>query len=260
MQLIHFPRSLTGLARASLAFILLALALLGSARPAAAASISATPSGSGFQVSGLGSQILFYGLQQPYINSSGSLAWPSGADVKYVIGNGSSVTFVGGLRPNTTYYWAVPNNYGALGRTLQRRVDLNFTSIKITDDSDSVGKGELTFNFQVNSVRRKDFDFYRATGTNETFNPNRTAIVYNGGENLNSKIMVQDDDCEFSTCIIDPAMFNRGDNSDNEWTTASTSINFSDVQSNYSQKTLRLASFEWWIGMDASAVATIYYY
>ena len=167
---------------------------------------------------------------------------------------------VSGLSCNTTYYWALGNSYGTLGKTLQRRVDLNFNLIKITDDSDSVGKGELTFNFQVNSVRRKDFDFYRATGTNETFNPNRTAIVYNGGENLNTKIMVQDDDCEFSTCIIDPAMFNRGDNSDNEWTTASTSINFSDVQSNYSQKTLRLASFEWWIGMDASALATIYYY
>ena len=260
MQLIHLPRSLTAFARLGLAFVMVALTLLGSVHPAAASSISATPSGSGFKVSGLGSQILFYGLQQPYINSSGSLAWPSGADVKYIIGNGSSVTFVGGLRPNTTYYWALGNSYGTLGKTLQRRVDLNFNSIKITDDSDSVGKGELTFNFQVNSVRRKDFDFYRATGTNETFNPNRTAIVYNGGENLNTKIMVQDDDCEFSTCIIDPAMFNRGDNSDNEWTTASTSINFSDVQSNYSQKTLRLASFEWWIGMDASALATIYYY
>src|SRR3954447_17337900 len=148
MQLIHFSRSLTAFARLGLAFVMLALALLGRARPAAAASVNAAPSGSGFNISGVGNgQILAYGLQQPFINSSGSLTWPSGANVKNMFGNGSTILFLGGLRPNTTYYWALGNSYGTLGKTLQRRVDISFDAITVTNDSDSTGAGELYYFF-----------------------------------------------------------------------------------------------------------------
>jgi len=263
MHLVHFPRSLTAFARLGLAFIMLALALLGSARPAAAASISATPAGSGFKVSGLGSQILFYGLQQPYTSSSGTLAWPSGSDVKYIIGNGSSVQFLGGLRPNTTYYWGLGgNSYGTLGRTLQRRVDISFNAITVTNDSDSTGAGELYYFFKANGVYHSELDFYRSTSATVTFNPNRSiSAIFNGNAFMSLAVELVDDDCTFSTCKPTNPTFSRyGDNGDFEWATGATSIDFSSVNTNYVQKTVSYSANEFVMAFSGTALVTVWYY
>jgi hypothetical protein len=264
MHLVHFPRSLTAFARLGLAFVMVALTLLGSVRPAAASSISATPSGSGFKVSGLGSQILFYGLQQPYINSSGSLAWPSGSDVKYIIGNGSSVQFLGGLRPNTTYYWAVPNNYGTLGRTLQRRVDISFNSITVTNDSDSTGAGELYYFFKVGGVYHSELNFYRSTSATVTFNPGKSISgIFNGDSYMELLVEIVDDDCTFSTCKPTNPTFSRyGDNGDFEWATAGqgAAIDFSNLQTNYVQFQKSYSANEFVMAFSGTALVTVWYY
>ena len=263
MHLVHFPRSLTAFARLGLAFVMIALTLLGSVRPAAASSISATPSGSGFKVSGLGSQILFYGLQQPYTSSSGTLAWPSGSDVKYIIGNGSSVQFLGGLRPNTTYYWGLGgNSYGTLGRTLQRRVDISFNAITVTNDSDSTGAGELYYFFKVNGVYHSELNFYRKTSSPDTFNPGKSIYgIYNGNSYMPLLVEIVDDDCTFSACVHTPTFSLHGDNGDFEWATAGqgTAIEFDELQTNYAQKTVSYAVY-YDVGFNGTALVTVWYY
>jgi hypothetical protein len=263
MQRIHFPRSLTALARLGLAVVMVALTLLGSARPAAAASISATRTGSGFQISGLGTQILFYSTSQPYTSSSGYLSWPSGANVKYIIGNGSSVQFLGGLRPNTTYYWGLgANNHGTLGTTLQRRVDVSFNSITVYDDSDSTGAGELYHFFKVNGVYHSELNFYRSTSATVTYNPGRSVnSIYNGADSMSLAVELIDDDCTFSTCKPTNPTFSRyGDNGDFEWATGSTSIDFSSLQTNYNQKTVSFSAYEFVMSFDGKALVTVWYY
>jgi len=263
MKLIYFPRSFAGLARAGLAVIMLALALLGSARPAAAASVNAAPSGSGFNISGVGNgQILFYGLQQPYINSNGVLTWPSGTDVKYTFGNGSTILFLGGLRPNTTYHWALGNSYGTLGKTLQRRVDISFNAITVTNDSDSTGAGELYYFFKANGVYHSELDFYRSTSATVTFNPNRSiSAIFNGNAFMSLAVELVDDDCTFSTCKPTNPTFSRyGDNGDFEWATGATSIDFSSVNTNYVQKTVSYSANEFVMAFSGTALVTVWYY
>jgi hypothetical protein len=263
MKRIHVHRSLARMARASLALVMLALALLGSARPAAAASISATPTGSGFNISGVGNgQILFYGLQQPSSSSSGTLTWPSGADVKYTFGNGSSILFLGGLRPNTTYYWGLGNSYGTLGKTLQRRVDISFNSITVTNDSDSTGAGELYYFFKVNGVYHSELDFFRSTSAPVTFNPSRSiSSIFNGNASMPLAVELVDDDCTFSTCKPTNPTFSRyGDNGDFEWATGAGVIDFSSLNTNYVQKTVSYSANEFVMAFSGTALVTIYYY
>jgi hypothetical protein len=262
MHLVHFPRSLTAFARLGLALVMVALVLLGNVRPAAASSISATRSGSGFQISGLGSQILWYGLKQPYTDSSGTLVWPSGSNVKYIIGNGSSVQFLGGLRPNTTYYFETASGYGTLGTTLQRRVDITFNSIHMYNDSDSTGKCECYHFFKVNGVYHSELNFYRADTDGETFNPNKSVTgIFNGGEYMPLAVEIVDDDCTFSTCVPTNPTFSRyGDSGDFEWATASANIDFSNLQANYVQKTVSFAAYENVMSFDGTALATVWYY
>jgi len=262
MKLIHFPRSLTAFARLGLALIMLALALLGSARPAAAASVNASPAGSGFNISGVGSgQILFYGLLQPSINSSGTVIWPSGSGVKNMFGNGSTILFLGGLRPNTTYYWSLGNSYGTLGKTLQRRVDISFNSITVTNDSDSTGAGELYYFFKVNGVYHSELDFFRSTSATVTFNPNRSiSAIFNGNASMPLAVELVDDDCTFSTCVPTPTFSRYGDNGDFEWATGAGSIDFSSMNSNYVQKTVSYSANEFVMAFSGTALVTVWYY
>jgi hypothetical protein len=264
MQRIHFPRSLTALARLGLAVVMVALTLLGSARPAAAASISAIRTGSGFQLSGLKyGDLLFYSPSKPYINSSGYLSWPSGADVKHINSNGSTL-FLGGLRPNTTYYWAIngTTDLGLLGTTLQRRVDVSFNSITVYDDSDSTGAGELYHFFKVNGVYHSELNFYRSTSATVTYNPSKSVeYIYNGGDSMSLAVEIVDDDCTFSTCKPTNPTFSRyGDNGDFEWASGSTNIDFSALYSNYNQKTVTYSAYENVMSFDGKALVTVWYY
>src|SRR5215212_748485 len=106
MQLIHFPRSLTAIARASLAFVMVALALLGSARSAAAATTPVINRvGSGFEFHVKNSTAITWtvqaGTKAPVFDANANLSFPSGSNVVGRSSNGIAQTsfdpFIGGL-------------------------------------------------------------------------------------------------------------------------------------------------------------------
>jgi hypothetical protein len=272
MQLIHFPRSLAGLARASLAFIMLALALLGNAHPAAAASNPIiTPAGSGFKFHATNSTPVEWwveaGTKPPVYDANGNLVFPSGSRVANLAGGASSTnfdTFIGGLAPNTFYYYILragsSSSQGTLGTTLHRSVTVNFNSITVTNDSDSTGQGELTYNFKVNGVYRPGLTFYRATSSGDTFNPGKSVTnLIDGGATIPLQVEVQDDDGSFSTCVMDPPDFKYGSNSDNDWTTATAKIDFTVYQANSFNKTVPYSA-DIYVGFKGTAVVSVSYF
>src|SRR5215217_3062556 len=114
MQLIHFPRSLTAVARLGLALVMVALTLLGSARSAAAATTPIiTRTGSGFRFSASNNTAVIWtvkaGTKEPVFDANANLVFPSGSNVVTISSGGIALTsfdrFIGGLIPNTFYYY-----------------------------------------------------------------------------------------------------------------------------------------------------------
>jgi hypothetical protein len=237
MQLIHFPRSLTAVARLGLALVMVALTLLGSARSAAAATTPfITRTGSGFRFSSSNNTAVIWtvkaGTKEPIFDANANLVFPSGSNVVTVSSGSSALTsfdrFIGGLIPNTTYFYILragsAESKGKLGTTLQRNMTIDFNTYTITNDSDDFGSGELLYHFQVNGVHRSELDFFNfADNTGETFVLSRKAFLTNGPARVPLKVEVQDDDCAFSTCVR-PADFTSGSDADNDWATASASV------------------------------------
>jgi hypothetical protein len=271
MQLFHFPRSLTAITRAALAFVMLALTLLGSARSAAAAT---TPIinrvGSGFEFHVKNSTAITWkvraGTKAPVFDANANLSFPSGSNVVILSSNGGAQTsfdpFIGGLIPNTTYYYLLEagsaSTSGTLGTTLHRKATINFNSITVTNDSDSSGKGELTYNFKVDGVYRSALTFFRGTSSPDTFNPNWVVTVFDGRATIPVLVEVQDDDCSFSTCVMEPPDFRSGSNSDFDWATAGNSIAFINDSSNSISKTVPYA-VESFVGFKGTALVSVSY-
>jgi hypothetical protein len=271
MQLIHFPRSLTGLARAGLAFVMVALTLLGSARSAAAASTPVINRvGSGFEFHVKNSTAVTWtvqaGTKAPVFDANANLSFPSGSNVVGRSSNGIAQTsfdpFIGGLIPNTTYYYLLvaggASSSGTLGTTLHRSVTVSFNTITVTNDSDSSGKGELTYNFKVDGVYRSGLTFFRGTSSPDTFNPNRSQNVFDGRATIPFLVEVQDDDCDFSTCVMEPPDFRSGSNSDHDWATAGNSIGFINDNANSGSKTVPYA-VESHVGFKGSVLVSVSY-
>jgi hypothetical protein len=272
MHLVHFPRSLTSIARVGLALVMVALTLLGSAHRVAAASTPViTRAGSGFKFHATNSTPVEWwveaGAKPPVFDANGNLVFPSGSRVANLAGGASSTnfdTFIGGLAPNTFYYYILragsSSSQGQLGVTLHRTVTVSFNSITVTNDSDSTGKGELTYNFKVNGVYRSALDFYRATSSGETFNPNKFVTnLLDGGATMPLAVEVQDDDCEFSTCVISPPDFRSGSDSDNDWTTATAKIDFTVHQDNSFSMTVPYSA-SIYVGFKGAAVVSVSYF
>jgi hypothetical protein len=278
MQLIHFLRSLTSIARMGLALVMVALTLLGSAHRAAAASNPViTPYGSGFKFHATNSVAVEWwveaGTKPPVYDANGNLVFPSGSRAASMAGGSSSTTFdtwISGLAPNTFYYYILragsSSSQGTLGTTLHRNVTVIFNAITVTDDSDSTGQGELTYNFKVNGVYRSALTFHRATNSGDTFNLNRSVSnLLDGGASIPVQVEVQDDDCEFSTCVMEPPDFKSGSNSDNDWTTATTKIDFFNPESNSFTKTvpysakINLGSYNY-LGFKGTVTVNVSYF
>jgi hypothetical protein len=271
MQLIHFPRSLTAIARAGLAFVMIALTLLGSVRPAAAATnpiINRIGSGFEFHVNNGSAAVTWSvqaGTKQPVFDANGILVFPSGSNVVTRSSGSSSQTsfdpFIGGLRPNTLYFYILragsTQSSGTLGTTLHRTVVVNFNSTTITNDSDSTGKGELTFNFRVNGAYIPALDFSLGLEDVVTINPNRSATKVDGQATMPLQLEVQDDDCSLSTCVR-PADFTTGSDSDNDWATAGTSITFTTINTNSASKTVSY-TIDSFVGFNGTALVNVTY-
>jgi hypothetical protein len=179
------------------------------------------------------------------------------------------------LSPHLTYHFLINAAKGQIGSdaqftgtfmTLSRHVDVTFTSIHVTDDSDSLGAGELTFFFFVNGWL-KDFPSGDLTyplqsasidvGSGDTISlPGLYRHVQdNAPDTLTLKVFGKDDDCEgvvplpgypVTLCSAGAGPYENppdGSNSDADWATATAQINvtFSGPNETY-QKTLVLTT------------------
>ena len=135
---------------------------------------------------------------------------------------------------------------------------VSFNSITVTNDSDSSGKGELTYNFKVDGVYRSALTFFRGTSSPETFNPNRSVNLVDGRATIPFLVEVQDDDCDFSTCVMEPPDFRSGSNSDHDWATAGNSIVFTNDNSNSISKTVPY-SVNSFVGFNGTVLVSVSY-
>jgi hypothetical protein len=269
MQLFHFPRSLAGLARAGLAFIMLAMALLGSARPASAAGfVSATAVGSGIQFHGQNGVPITWSVSVSVsaIDFSGSIpVFPAGATVKGSSTPGTQTTFdpfVGGLFPNTTFNYIVRADgtyHTGSVKTKQRSMTITFNQFTISNDSDSTGAGELKYHFRVAGVYRSALDFRKDVSSPTSFTVSQTVPgLLNGLPSVPLAVEVQDDDCTFSTCFR-TADFTSGSDADNDWATAKFTISSLSDQTNTVSKTVTF-SVNGAVGFTVSALVQVAYF
>ncbi len=130
--------------------------------------------------------------------------------------------------------------------TLSRHVDVTFTSIHVTDDSDSLGAGELTFFFSVNGWLQ-DFPSgdltYPLQSAEIDVNSGETIAlsgIYRGSVDNTNKVVLKvfgkDDDCEgfvplpgypTTLCTAGAGPYEDppgGSNSDADWSTAITVV------------------------------------
>jgi hypothetical protein len=240
-----------------LAFVMVALTLLGSVRPAAAATTitvsSIQPVASGFQFRASTYYTAKWELQMSTgsIQFNGSTPYFSGGLTKkydpYITTNYSwfandlfpgraynyivKVTMMTGPDTNLVFYKS-----GYAGTTLHRKVNITFDTVTVKNDSDSSGAGELTYDFQVNGSYMSTWRFYRSTNSGDTFSISKSIVgLTDGGSYIPLKVEVQDDDCEFSTCVR-VADFTQGSNSDNDWLTAKGGIGFYRASNSYSDR------------------------
>jgi len=139
------------------------------------------------------------------------------------------------LKPHQTYWYTATATdeagkaFKELGsfKTQRRTVTVRITRIKLIDDSDSVGTGELRFGLRAGS---KDFsqvyaDGDMASGTDQTGLQITKAIVDTAPSSMVFSVEGQDDDCEGigSLCGGGTAFgYTSGSSDDMDWATAST--------------------------------------
>jgi len=268
MQLIQFPRTFAALSRAGLALVMLAIALLGSVRPASAAFVSATAVGSGVQFHGQNGLPLTWNIYMsvsPIQFSGGKPLFPVGASIKSAFSSGAQTTFdpfIGGLFPNTTMNYIVDAGGTFLTgsvKTKQRSMTVTFNQFTISNDSDSSGAGELMYHFRVAGVYHPELDFRKDVSSPTTFGVSKSVVgLLNGLPSVPLAVEVQDDDCTFSTCFR-PADFTSGSDADNDWATAKTTISSVADQSNFISKTVTF-SVNGAVGFTVSALVQVTYF
>ena len=134
------------------------------------------------------------------------------------------------LSPATVYYWRVTasdaNNltHSTVGtlKTDARQVTVHLDRIKMTNDSDDLGDGEMSFHLSItgqnfwNVYTNEDF----ATGQ-DLKNLGIVETMTSSPSTLGIRVMAVDDDCEAQLCVNGlPNGFDNGSNADNDWSTA----------------------------------------
>jgi hypothetical protein len=144
----------------------------------------------------------------------------------------------GSLTPNRTYWYTVTATDEAgkawkeLGsfKAQKRTLALKITRIKLIDDSDSLGSGELDFGMKVTGTSTKDFGSVYVNGDMSTgFDKTNLSIVRTVPDNaagfFTLAVEGRDDDCEGigSICTGGTAFdYTSGSNDDADWATATT--------------------------------------
>jgi hypothetical protein len=82
-------------------------------------------------------------------------------------------------------------------RTLKRQITVNFDKVKVTDDSDDVGAGELAFAFRINgnlSPNGKNLTWVGDIDTDETKNINRQGTILTTAHTIKINVVGFDND------------------------------------------------------------------
>jgi len=134
--------------------------------------------------------------------------------------------------------------------TLRRRVDVNFASVKVVDDSDDLSAGDLVFGFFINGQNKatngKPMTFSMQADTGQTKSVNLNGRVTGAPQTLTLKATGYDDDeMEFiplgpfvvsilGTCGFNATDANKseGQNSCGEWTSGSASFDLEALAEN----------------------------
>lgn len=181
----------------------------------------------------------------------------SDANLTKLVGAMSSTTgatthtvSTGQLASATTYWWKVTatdaNNVSRVEtgsfKTFRREVAVTIKRIRVIDDSDTFGDGELEFDLKVNNdvFTNVYVNADMATGTDLT-NLSITRTATNTLAGLTIKVQGLDDDCDAGLCQGGTyPSFDSGTNSDADWATATfgpTTLPASDGTGTWSAKT-----------------------
>jgi hypothetical protein len=143
------------------------------------------------------------------------------------------------LKPNTNYVYTVKttdeaNNvtfWPGTFRTRHRKVEVNFESITVSDDTDDEGAGEFTFWFGLNNV----WDYSNTYGevnidSDDTAHPFHTATIMDAPDSLLLSVYTEEDDCSGSCVSPGPSQepygwYEGGDTDDFQASTALTEVN-----------------------------------
>jgi hypothetical protein len=137
------------------------------------------------------------------------------------------------LTPDRTYWYTVAatDEAGKVWKengsfkAMKRTVAVTVTRIKLVDDSDTAGTGELRFGMKVNST---DFgqiyaDGDMGSGTDQQGLGITKSIPNKATSTIKILVEGQDDDCDAGLCVGGSAFsYTSGSNDDADWATAST--------------------------------------
>jgi hypothetical protein len=141
------------------------------------------------------------------------------------------------LDPGTTYEFALKvtdesgNSQTRFGTftTLKRQVTVTFDAITVTDDSDDLSEGDLTFWFDAGEGWDTGNTFSAGVDTGDTVHPGWSTVVSGGPDLLELGLHGHDDDCgPFTLCSMGSmpsASTTGGSNSEADWATAHHTIN-----------------------------------
>lgn len=196
----------------------------------------------------------------------------SAPSITFAIGaaNVTSWTFnIPNLQPGTRYdYVAVATVNGAkscyLGQfvTLSRKVTITFKTIRVNNDSDFWGAGELTFYFKAFNAWQMDMTTNQMSiSSGHTVTLNATKSFTNVPEVLTLAVQGQDEDCNFCTYGIGPKDADWGSTSQQDWNTgysAQISLMPKGQIESYTQ-TVVFSSSWWPVGFTVTAIVTVDY-
>jgi hypothetical protein len=232
--------------RIGLVALIMSLGLLGSpARPAAAAGITITakPVRSGLEFSAtspsavtwdvwLSTASIDQSVYPPQFVTGGILSPRIKHQSSTIAQTGFSPAFYN-LLANTTYNYIVRGGSSyqtGAAKTLQRQRTITFSQIDVIGDSDSVGAGELTFNFYVDGKKRFSSGEISADSNTSVY-PNKVFVDFPTGSTTTLKVVGIDDDCDFGQfCTSGIPSSGGGSDSEMDWATAeSGAINAEDL-------------------------------
>lgn len=141
------------------------------------------------------------------------------------------------LEPGTEYEWdlQVRDESGNIQKksgtfkTLTRRVTVDYSNIKVTDDSDDLSEGDLTFWFNVDGTWDPADNFGEiGMDTGDQVDPNRTLTFDGAPDIMKIGLYGYDDDCDFFDGLCSfgsaPGGSDGGSHDEADWATAWTSV------------------------------------